>query len=60
MQDPQTVSSKKLLNVSSLAALVAGGSIAILPLDSLTQQLIGVVIAFVVLTAANNLIKGMK
>jgi hypothetical protein len=60
MQSPKTLSSKKLLNVSSLAALVAGGSIALLPLDSLIEQLVGVAIAFVVLTAANNLTKGMK
>jgi membrane protein implicated in regulation of membrane protease activity len=60
MQSPQTTSSKKLLNLSSLAALAAGGTIALLPLDSLIEQLIAVAIAFVVLTAANNLIKGMK
>jgi membrane protein implicated in regulation of membrane protease activity len=60
MQSPKTVSSKKLLNVSSLAALVAGGSIALLPLDSLTEQVIGIAIAFVLLSAANNLIKGIK
>ncbi len=60
MQDRQIASSKKLINVSSLAALVAGGSIALLPLDSLIEQLVGVAIAFVLLTAANNLTKGMK
>jgi hypothetical protein len=60
MQDPQTTSSKKLLNLSSLAALVAGGTIAVLPLASLSQLFIGIAIAFVVLTAANNLTKGMK
>ncbi len=60
MQSPKTFSSKKLLNLSSLAALVAGGSIALLPLDSLIQQVIGIAIAFVLLTAANHHIKGMK
>ncbi len=60
MQDRQTVSSKKLINVSSLAALVAGGSIALLPLDSLIEQVIGIVIAFLVLTAVNHHVKGMK
>jgi len=47
MQSPKTVSRKKLLNISSLAALVAGGSIALLLLDSLIEQLVGVAIAFV-------------
>ena len=60
MQSPKTVTSKKLLNVSSLIALVAGGTIAVLPLASLSQLFIGIAIAFVVLTAANNLTKGMK
>jgi hypothetical protein len=55
MQSPQTTSSKKLLNISSLAALVAGGSIALLPLDSLIEQVIGVAIAFVLLNLINYL-----
>jgi hypothetical protein len=50
----------KNLNTSSMAALLAGGGIALLPLDSLAEQFIGVAIAFVLLTAANHHIKGMK
>jgi hypothetical protein len=48
------------MKILNLTALLAGGSIALLPLDSLIQQVIGIVIAFVVLTAANHHIKGMK
>jgi hypothetical protein len=66
----------KNLNTSSMAALLAGGGIALLPLDSLAEPFIGVAIcarlrlasltqqrfaiAFVLLTAANHHIKGIK
>jgi hypothetical protein len=55
MQSPKTVSSKKLINVSSLVVLVAGGSIALLPLDSLIEQLVGVAIAFVLINLVTYL-----
>ncbi len=55
MQSPKTVSSKKLINVSSLVVLVAGGSIALLPLDSLIEQVIGIAIAFVLINLVNYL-----
>jgi hypothetical protein len=50
----------KILNTSSLSALLVGGCIALLPLDNLTDQFIAVAIAFVALNAANYLIKGVK
>jgi hypothetical protein len=50
----------KALNLSSIAALVAGGTLALLPLDSLIEQFLGVAIAFVALNAANCLIKGVQ
>jgi hypothetical protein len=50
----------KNLNSTSVVALFAGGSIAILPLHSFTELLLGVAIAFVALNAANYLIKGVK
>jgi hypothetical protein len=46
----------KTLNLSSIAALIAGGILALLPLDSLIEQFFGVAIAFVALNAVNHLI----
>jgi len=50
----------KNLNTSSIAALLAGGCIALLPLNNLTDQLIAVAIAFITLNAANHFIKGVQ
>jgi hypothetical protein len=50
----------KNLNRSSMAALLAGGSIALLPLDSLTDQLIAVAIAFLLLNVASYFISRYK
>ncbi len=51
---------KSTFTLSSIAALVAGGTLALLPLDSLTEQVLGVVIAFIALNAANYFIKGVQ
>jgi hypothetical protein len=40
----------------NLTALLAGGTIALLPLNNLTDQLIAVAITFVALNAVNHLI----
>jgi hypothetical protein len=50
----------KNLNTSSISALVAGGCIALLPLDNLIDQFIAVVIAFITLSATNHFIKGIQ
>jgi predicted membrane channel-forming protein YqfA (hemolysin III family) len=50
----------KILNTSSIAALLAGGTIALLPLDSLTEQLSGIAIAFLILSGASYLINHHK
>lgn len=50
----------KILNLSSVAALLAGGTLALLPLDNLVEQLIGVAIAFLLLNTASYFIKGVK
>jgi len=44
------------MKILNLTALLVGGTIALLPLNSLTEQLLGVAIAFVALNAANRLI----
>jgi len=44
------------MKVLNLTALLAGGTIALLPLDSLIEQFFGVAIAFIALNAANHLI----
>jgi ribose/xylose/arabinose/galactoside ABC-type transport system permease subunit len=50
----------KALNLSSIAALVAGGTLALLPLDSVTEQVLGVAIAFVILNAINYLTRSKE
>jgi hypothetical protein len=50
----------KTLNLSSIAALLAGGTLALLPLDSLIEQFMGVAIAFVALNAVNYIISQRK
>ncbi len=50
----------KTLNLSSIVALGTGGTLALLPLDSLIEQFLGVAIAFVALNAANYFISQRK
>jgi hypothetical protein len=50
----------KSLNLSSIAALFAGGLIALLPLNSFIEELFGVAIAFIALNAATYFIKGVQ
>ncbi len=50
----------KTLNASSISALLAGGTIALLPLDSLIEQFLGVAIAFVALNVVDTFIKGVQ
>ena len=45
----------KSLSLSTIAALVAGGTLALLPLDSLIEQVIGVGIAFVLINLVTYL-----
>ncbi len=48
------------MKVINLTALLAGGTIALLPLDSLIELFIGVAIAFVALNVADTFIKGVQ
>jgi hypothetical protein len=50
----------KNLNTSSIAALLAGGTIALMPLDNLTEILVAVAIAFLILNGASYLISHHK
>jgi hypothetical protein len=45
----------KILNASSITALLAGGSIALMPLNNLTETLIAVAIAFITLNTITYL-----
>ena len=44
------------MRILNFTALLVGGTIALLPLDSLIEQFVGVAIAFIALNAANRLI----
>jgi len=48
------------MKILNLTALLAGGTIALLPLDSLIEQFFGVAIAFAALNAAKYFIKGVE
>jgi hypothetical protein len=50
----------KSLNLSSIAALSAGGVLALLHLNTLVEQALGVVVTFIALNLANRLIKGVQ
>ena len=46
----------RIQNLTSIAALLVGGTLALLPLDSFTELLVGIAIAFVALHTASYLI----
>ncbi len=48
------------MKILNLTALLAGGTIALLPLDSLVEQFVGVGIALIALNAADYFIKGVQ
>jgi hypothetical protein len=50
----------KNLNRSSISVLLAGGGIALMPLDNLTEILIAVAIAFLILSGASYVVNQHK